>query len=91
MKIYRVYHPFHESSESGTIEFGYFSTLEKAKEVLKQTIEFMKKDGYWKDDDVEWDKDGLGYYLKGMQYESGAYIQEFELDEEMQKETIGYT
>lgn len=35
MTIYRVYTSYHESSESGTHEYGYYSTLEAAKKRAK--------------------------------------------------------
>lgn len=31
MTIYRVFTSYHESSESGTHEYGYYSTLERAR------------------------------------------------------------
>lgn len=40
MKVYRVYHSYHETSESGTKENGIYSTEEKARE---RAIEVAQK------------------------------------------------
>jgi hypothetical protein len=39
MKVYRVYEGYHANDEAGTYEYGYFSTLEKAADRVKDVWE----------------------------------------------------
>jgi len=100
-KIYRVYHAFHESDESGTREYGYFSTVELAKKRLIEVMEQVKKQ------DDEWetkysstktnqnkyimDENGMSFHVQDGWDDFFYYIQEIEIDKSSDKENVGYT
>jgi hypothetical protein len=89
MKVYRVYHPFHASDESGTIEFGIFLDRNKAVEILKKIYKKNKKEN------PEYrfvfnPKKGVFHIYDGFDSWS-YYIEEFDVNEEIERKNIGYT
>jgi len=89
MKVYRVYHPFHAPDESGTKEFGIFSDRNKAVEILKKIYKKKKKEN------PEFrfafkPKKGVLHVYDGFDSWS-YYIEEFEVDEKIERKNIGYT
>lgn len=87
MKIYRVYHPFHSSSESGTVDYGYFSNLGMAKKRLKIVVkEFLDAEG---EGIVQ--EEGLYTVVDSFGDRDYFFIEEIDVDEEIEKKHIGYT
>ena len=84
--IFRVYESFHTSSESGTNEYGCYSSLEKAKARL-ETI-WMKK-GY-PDPKPEHKKDSGWFAYHGWD-DCSIDIAKITIDEDTDNECIGYT
>lgn len=100
-KVYRVYHAFHEADESGTKEYGYFSTIELAKKRLIEVMEQIKKQ------DDEWEtkysatktnqkkyilaENGMSFHVINGFDSFWYYIEEIEIDKSSDKENIGYT
>ncbi|GIW70264.1 MAG: hypothetical protein KatS3mg101_1011 [Patescibacteria group bacterium] len=90
MKVYRIYEPYHESSESGTVDYGIFSSKDKAIEVLKKICkEKRKKNG------KRWNfcKRGRLPYLFYLAWDESrcVYIKEYDLDKEILEDIVGYT
>ena len=90
MKIYRVYEHYHISCESGTYEYGIFSSREKAVERLKKIYKESKKE-YPKNKFEFSPKKGYLYIKDYLDWDRKIYIQEFELDEKMNYFNLGYT
>ena len=89
MKVYRVYSPFHQSDESGTYEYGIFSSREKAVERLKEIYKKEIKEN----PDYKFEfkpKRGALHIDDGFDIWS-YYIEEFDVDEEIKRVNIGYT
>ena len=84
MNIYRVYESYHDSSESGTIEYGYFSSFDVAKNlVVKLWKEKQYPDGY------EEGPSGRGSYDGCCS--CAIHIREIEMDKEIREDCCGYT
>lgn len=47
MKVYRVYLAFHDPFESGTREFGLFSSEETAKAIVAKAAHDFPPDSFW--------------------------------------------
>lgn len=84
MNIYRVYESYHSSSESGTIEYGYFSSLAVARDLVARIWkEKAYPDGYEDGPSGRWVHNG---------WEScSIHIREIEIDKEMKEDCCGYT
>jgi hypothetical protein len=89
MKVYRVYCPFHEPDESGTKEFGIFLDRNKAVEILKKIYKKERKENP-EDRFAFKPKKGALHIYDGFDSWS-YYIEEFEVDEKIERENIGYT
>lgn len=86
MTIYRVYRPYHESSESGTYEYGYYSSHDRAKQRALDV---------WKEKDFGNDYEVLP---NGGLIEHGAwggttviYVDTIEVDNDCNDNMVGYT
>jgi len=85
MNIYRVYSPFHESSKSGTYEYGYFSDHANA---CSRATQVWKKLGL--PENVETLPGGSLYVHDG--WDSYCiYVEEIIVDKEMDSQNTGYT
>jgi hypothetical protein len=85
--VYRVYNSYHYDDESGTTEYGTYSTLEKAK---KRLAEVVAKDagklGF------EIDPNGrCGWQIYGCGDRTYFYISEIPLDKDVERDCNGYT
>jgi hypothetical protein len=83
--IYRVYTTYHESSESGTIEYGFYSTLEKAKQRAKEVWIAQYPDCQYEE------KESGSLYCHNGWDSISIYVSSFELDTDMHKDNCGYT
>jgi hypothetical protein len=91
MKVYRVYEHYHISCESGTYEYGIFSSREKALERLKEIYEKEKKE-YPRNKFKFNSKKGYLYVKDRLAYfDRQVCIDEFELDEKINYFNFGYT
>ena len=84
MIIYRVYTAFHEASESGTHEYGYFSNFDAAK---KRAREVFAKN--CQEEPIESDNGSLSYYDGWYSY--SVNIERILVDKEMNETNVGYT
>ena len=84
MKIYRVYESFHDPSESGTNEYGYYSTLELAKTRAKEV--WAKKYP-----DIEYEEYDTSLYHRGTWDNISISIEQHEVDQDIAYTNIGYT
>ena len=85
--VYRVYESYHDSSESGTIEYGYYSSLARAKQ---RALEAWKQKDYGDIDEV-YPCGSICGAPSG--WGSGPYIRvsEIEIDIDTQSNNVGYT
>ena len=86
MTVWRVYRPYHESSESGTIEFGYYSTEERAKQ---RALEAWRENDYG--DISEVDQSGSIHAQSGWGDSISIYVSEIEVDHDSNHNVCGYT
>lgn len=84
MTVHRVYESYHSDSDSGTYEYGTFSTLEKARDRMH---EVWAKKGYPKD--CQWSDDGCEFH--GAWDGCYIYISHIELDVPRDEDYVGYT
>ena len=85
MIVYRVYEPFHSSSESGTNEYGIFSTLEGAQ---ARIADIWAANGY-PDNPTQ---NANGWFASGAWETFSIRIASVVLDETKHHKTcIGYT
>lgn len=85
--VYRVYESYHDSSESGTIEYGYYSGADRAKQ---RALEVWKQKDYGDIDEV-YPCGSICGVSNG--WSSGPYIRvsEIEVDTDTQCNNVGYT
>lgn len=84
MIVYRVYQPYHDSSESGTTEYGYFSSLDRAKDLVARLWKEKKyPDGYEDGPSGRWVRNGWD--------SCSIHIREIEIDKEIKDNCCGYT
>ena len=86
MKIWRLYKPYHDSSESGTIEFGYYSTHERAKQ---RAVDVWNKSDYGEIGTA--DSSGSLHSQSGWGDSVSVYVSEIELDQDSDRNMCGYT
>ena len=86
MIIYRVYESYHESSESGTVEYGYYSLHERAKQ---RALDVWKQKGYGGVDEVS--PSGSLYAQSGWGYSAHIRVIEIEVDQDSNQDVSGYT
>lgn len=84
--VFRVYSSFHEFDESGTYEYGYYSTHEKA---LARLIYVWNKAGY--PQPKEKNKTETGWYVRTTWDGISIDIQRCAIDEDIDDDLIGYT
>lgn len=85
MEIYRVYRSYHESSESGTVEYGYYSSLEAAK---RRALEVWKTNY----GDLEPEDLGNGSLYAATGWDSvSIYVRPIEVDVVTEQTEVGYT
>lgn len=84
MIIYRVYQPYHESSESGTTEYGAFSSLDHAKDLIAR---LWKEKGY----PGGYEDGPSGRWVHDGWHSFAIYIHEIEIDKEIKEDCCGYT
>jgi hypothetical protein len=84
MKIFRVYESYHSDSESGTYEYGCFSTLELAQARLAEIWAEKKYP-----DDAE--KHDTYYMASSMGDYTTVAIDEIEVDKKTDENNCGYT
>ena len=88
-KIYRVYEPYHSSEESGTYEYGYFSTRKKAEERLMEIYKQERKEG---ESDIFEFRPKKGYLcLSSGNGWRWIYIEEVKVDKKIEEKNTGYT
>ena len=87
MKVYRVFERYHASGESGTIEYGIFSSKEVA---AKRAWEIWNRKGYPNDEVKEFPGGSL-FCCKDPFEVYDISVQEYELDEEINVDITGYT
>lgn len=90
MKVYRVYKHYHSSSESGTIEYGIFTTKDKVKEVLKKLYKKEKKNKANIKVVLHLEKMYIEMFGIGWGYHS-IRTKKYELNKEIAKRIIGFT
>lgn len=83
--IYRVYESYHDSSESGTLEYGCYSTLAKAKQ---RALEVWKQQDYGNIDVVHPCGSVCGV-PNG--WGAGQHIRVSEIELDAQSNIVGYT
>lgn len=82
--VFRVYEPFHESSESGTYEYGTYSSYEDAATRLEAMWSMR---GYPQPEEKsEWD-----WYADFQMDTYRMYISKVEIDRDTNDELTGYT
>lgn len=88
-KVYRIYQPYHESSESGTYEYGIYSSKERVKRRLLQLYKELVKEKGWENVVLHWE----GLYIKIQGWDSYEYIwvRKYELDRDIEDDVCGYT
>lgn len=84
MHIYRVFEPYHYDDESGTYEYGYFTTLEAAKKRM-ETVWAQK--GYGEPTDR---KEMYLSQFDGFSMTS-ICINEYPVDKDFEARDVGYT
>lgn len=86
MFVYRVYESYHYDDESGTKEYGTFSTLELAKARVAKMWEFNKypSEGF---EDYE---NGSRTVDSGWDY-CTIHVEEIEVDKEINGDNVGFT
>lgn len=77
MIIYRVYHPFRDPSDSGIAEYGFFSSIDKARERLKQVFNELDQ---FQQPFVQWNDDKTCFVVKDWNY-SEYLIEKIEVKE----------
>jgi hypothetical protein len=87
MKIYRVYSSYHESSESGTYDYGYYTDHERAKQRAKD-VWANKGYGEYRPEDIS--PNGSIHVSDGWGICS-INVQSIELDVDTDHNTCGYT
>ena len=84
MTIYRVYSTYHDASESGTTEYGSYSSLEGAQDrVARVWTKKQYPDGYEDSSAGRHIHDGMDWYA--------IYIAEVEVDKDTDDDCCGYT
>lgn len=84
MTIYRVYESYHDASESGTTEYGCFTSLETAQDLVARLWKDREyPDGYEDGPSGRWLHDGWDSY--------SIHIMKIELDKEIKEDCCGYT
>lgn len=86
MKIYRVFTAYHEPDESGTYEYGCYSSFEKAE---KRVSEVWKEKNY--PEPKPEDKTPSGWYSNSLWDSISVRISEIEIDNDIDEEFNGYT
>ena len=85
MTIYRVYESYHDSSESGTHEYGYYTDLERAKQRARAV---------WKQKDYpeEYSVSEMGELSANNGFHwTSISIREIEVDTDLDQNMCGYT
>lgn len=78
MKVWRVYKNWYELAESGTYEYGYFSSLALAKEKVRSIIESKIKTRH-KPLEVQYEKNGGAIISWGVADHEHIYCSEIEV------------
>jgi len=93
--IYRIYEPFHETDESGTYEYGYYDSLVKAKkrlsDLIKKSEEEFKEAITKNRVKIGLFENGMGYKISSGFDDSYIYIEEIELNKDIDETNVGYT
>jgi len=87
MKLYRVYHSYHDSASSGTNEYGIFSTPGVALARCVDTLKLLTLPSCHKDIEI---KDTYAV-LHGLNESTYVYHMLYELDEPLDVDCNGYT
>lgn len=85
MNVYRVYEPYHYDDESGTHEYGTFSTVEYA------TFRVAKVWAEKKYPEVFEQYETGGRYARGAWDYCQIIVESIEVDKDINEENVGYT
>lgn len=85
-KVYRVYESFHDPAESGTFEYGVYSTLERA---TLRMIRVWKDKGYPQPSIGDATDTSMFVYNMGDNY--SMYVETIEVDKDISDKNVGYT
>lgn len=85
MTVWRVYEAFHESSESGTHEYGYFSDHERAK---VRALTVWQRKQYPPEKEIS--EEGSLYAYDGWS-SCSIRVERIEVDKELEESNVGYT
>jgi len=85
MKIYRVFTSYHESSESGTHEYGYYSTLDAAKKRARD-VWAMTYAEY-----IPEELEGGSLVSHTGWYSLSITVSDIEVDKDTENQVVGYT
>lgn len=81
--VYRVYEAFHDPAESGTFEYGTYSTLDKAQ---------MRMLKVWKDKKYpDYTYSEMNLYAYGIGDSYSISIETIEVDKDIDDKNVGYT